>query len=521
MGWVLLKTIALVINLSYVGHWSFVHHHIPDTLDLLSMIVPIVGGLVVGAMARYGSAMIRGHGIPEAMEVVLEKDSRIPPRVAILKPLASAISIGTGGPFGAEGPIIVTGAALGSTFGQLVTVSPGERKTLLACGAAAGMTVIFGTPLAAVLLAVELLLFEWKPRSLIPVAIAAAIAEFWRPLLIEKGLMFPMPTSPSLSFTALPWCLVVGLLAGFLAILLTRLVYGFESLFHRLPLHWMWWPAIAGIGVGVGGWLEPRALGVGYRNIRGLLNGRFTTAGIARLFVGKSLIWSLALGSGTAGGTLAPLVMVGAAAGRLVGTVLPGGNPELWALLMMAGVMAAAMRAPLTAALFGYEVTGNAHALVGLLLVSVVAHLVGVLFLERSIMTEKLAGRGRDVRQELDQDPFTVRRVRDVLAWAREHEPVGKAGTGEIHDDDTKPVTVAEEALVSEAIARMAATGSDRVIVVDHRGEACGILEQRELLAQYVERASRQRRREPPPWLRKWRRRHTAPAAKRAQAPRG
>lgn len=497
MGWVLLKAIALVINIAYFGHWSFVHHSIPNTLGWTSILIPVIGGIVVGFMARYGSTQIRGHGIPEAMEAVVENKSRIPPRVAWLKPLASAVSIGTGGPFGAEGPIIMTGAALGSLAGQLIPLKPGERKTLLAAGAAAGMTVIFGTPLAAVLMAVELLLFEWKPRSLIPVSIAAAVAQFWRPSFVGTGAMFAMPETRPLPPSGFLWCIAIGVLAGLLAMLLTWLVYFFERQFKRLPIHWMWWPALGGLVVGVGGWLDPRALGVGYHNIRAILNGHLSTRSAWKLFAAKGLLWSLALGSNTAGGVLAPLVMVGGAAGQIVGHWIPVGTPALWALLVMGGVMGSAMRAPLTAALFGFEVTGNAHALLALLLVCMVAHLVMVLFLERSIMTEKLSHRGHDIRQELVQDPFEIRRAGDFIrAQGRPTDEREVLSHTQSRSAAPELPSVDEESLLSDVLETMHREQAQRIqVVTGDEHHPVGMINRDDLLAYYARRRRDERRR--------------------------
>jgi H+/Cl- antiporter ClcA len=263
------------------------------------------------------------------MEAILIGSSRIEPKVAILKPLSSAISIGTGGPFGAEGPIIMTGGALGSLFAQLFHLSAAERKTLLVAGAAAGMTGIFGTPVAAVLLAVELLLFEWKPRSFIPVATAAVIAAVWRPLLFETGPLFPFAGAPMLPWWGMGLAAMTGLLAGAGSGLLTAMVYGAEDLFQRLPLHWMWWPVIGGLVVGLGGLIEPAALGVGYDNIREILQGDMAARALLILLVVKAVIWSIALGSGTSGGVLAPLLIMGGALGALEAQFLPAGHPEL------------------------------------------------------------------------------------------------------------------------------------------------------------------------------------------------
>ncbi|MEO8451386.1 MAG: chloride channel protein, partial [Gemmatimonadota bacterium] len=255
--------------------------------------------------------------IPEAIEAILIGQSRMEPKVAVLKPLSSAIVIGTGGPFGAEGPIIMTGGAIGSLIAQAFHLSPAERKTLLVAGAAAGMSAIFATPLAAVLLAVELLLFEWKPRSFIPVAIAVAVAWGLRRPLLGTGPLFPVAPHATLSEAALTGSLVLGLIAGFASVALTRLVYACEDLFRKVPLHFMWWPAIGGVVIGLGGLIEPRALGVGYDVIGQLLSGHLVGAFLIGFLIVKAVIWSIALGSGTSGGVLAPLLLMGGALGAL------------------------------------------------------------------------------------------------------------------------------------------------------------------------------------------------------------
>ena len=324
---VLLRLIDLFTNLFYYGTLSFVHripadHH----LGWWSVLIPAAGGLIIGLMARYGSERIRGHGIPEAMEAILIGKSRMQPKVAVLKPLSSAISIGSGGPFGAEGPIIMTGGSLGSLVAQAFRLTGAERKTLLVAGAAGGMSATFATPMAAVLLAVELLLFEWKPRSLIPVAVASFVAALLRPMLMEAGPMFPVAAHAALPTSALLAAALVGLLAGLLAMVLTAAVYTAEDAFHRLPIHWMWWPTLGGLVVGIGGLIQPRALGVGYDIIEQLLTGRYIPAALIALIVVKGLIWSIALGSGTSGGVLAPLLIMGGALGALVSPFLPGGD---------------------------------------------------------------------------------------------------------------------------------------------------------------------------------------------------
>ena len=284
------------------------------TLGVLAIAVPVVGGLIIGLMARYGSERIRGHGIPEAIEAILINGSRVQPRVAFLKPISSAISIGSGGPFGAEGPIIMTGGAVGSVVAQFFHLTSTERKTLLAAGAAAGMSATFAAPVAAVLLAVELLLFEWKPRSFVPVALASAAAAAVRHTLIGPGPLFPVPSHPDyVGAAGLAGCLVSGLLAGALSVVMTKAVYGAEDAFHRLPVHWMWWPALGGIVVGIGGYFFPQALGVGYNTIGELLQGDVAHRTIFGLLLVKAVIWAVALGSGTSGGVLAPLLLIGGA----------------------------------------------------------------------------------------------------------------------------------------------------------------------------------------------------------------
>jgi H+/Cl- antiporter ClcA len=321
-------------------------------LGFFVILVPVAGGIIIGAMARYGTDKIRGHGIPEALESILIGRSRMEPKVALLKPLSSAISIGTGGPFGAEGPIIMTGGAFGSLFAQLFRLSAAERKTLLVAGAAGGMSAIFSTPVAAVLLAVELLLFEWRPRSLIPVAISSAVAAVLRVPLLGAGPIFPVTLHAPLSAGELVISFGVGVVAGFGASLLTVMVYGFEDLFRKLPIHWMWWPAIGGLFVGIAGWIDPRVLGVGYDTIHALLRGELVASALLGLLIGKSLAWSISLGPGTSGGVLAPLLIMGGALGAIEAHWIPMGDPGLWAVVSMAAVMGGTMRSPFTAMIF-------------------------------------------------------------------------------------------------------------------------------------------------------------------------
>ncbi|MCY1258742.1 Voltage-gated ClC-type chloride channel ClcB [compost metagenome] len=376
--------------------------------------MPVIGGLIVGLMARYGSDKIRGHGIPEAIEAVLFGKSKMSPRVAVLKPLSSGIVIGSGGPFGAEGPIIMTGGSLASLLAQYLHLTAGERKALLVAGACAGMTAIFGTPVAAVLLAVELLLFELRPRSLLPVALACAVAGFLRPLFFEAGPLFPLQTAAA-GTPALLSCVLAGLLCGVLGAGLTLALYRTEDAFSRLPLHWMWWPALGGLVVGIGGYFEPRALGVGYDVIGDLLNNRIAIEIALALLAVKAVIWIAALGSGTSGGVLAPLLMLGAGLGVVLAPWLPGGSPQLWALVCMAGVLGSVLGAPLTAIVFAFGLTHDTQALLPLLLTTAVAYGFSVLTMKRSIMTEKIARRGLHIYREYGVDPLERAHVDELM----------------------------------------------------------------------------------------------------------
>jgi len=414
-AWVLLNLIRFFTNLFFFQSFSFADrspaaHHLGGWVIL----VPVLGSLIVGLIARYGSDKIRGHGIPEAIEAILFGKSRMSPKVAILKPLASGIVIGSGGPFGAEGPIIMTGGAIGSLIAQHFSVSAAERKTLLVAGATAGMTAVFGTPVAAVLLAVELLLFEWRPRSLLPVILACAVAGFGRPLLMEAGPLFPLHTAlPGLP--ALGVCLIAGLLCGALSALMSKALYKVEDLFTRLPVHWMWWPALGAVAVGIGGWLQPRALGVGYDVIADLLNHRILASAALSLLLVKAVIWVIALGSGTSGGVLAPLLMLGAGLGTAVSIVFPGSDPLLWPLVCMAAVLAGVLGAPLTAAVFALGLTGDFNALLPLLLTTGVSYGFTVMVMRRSIMTEKIARRGLHIYREYSVDPQERVFVHEVM----------------------------------------------------------------------------------------------------------
>jgi chloride channel protein, CIC family len=413
----LLRLIGLFTNLFYFGRWSTaLVSPAGNHLGVFSVLVPIGGALIIGVMARYGSERIRGHGIPEAIEAILINGSRVEPKVALLKPLSSAISIGSGGPFGAEGPIIMTGGAFGSMIAQLFHLTSAERKTLLVAGAAAGMSATFAAPVASVLLAVELLLFEWKPRSLIPVALASAMAAVLRRYILGFGPLFPVPEHPLfIGPKGLLGCVLVGLLAGVLSALLTLSVYAAEDAFQHLPIHWMWWPAIGGLAIGLGGLIFPQALGVGYDTIEGLLQGNVTTHVILGVLLVKWFIWAVSLGSGTSGGVLAPLLMMGGALGGLEAMFLPNEGAGFWPLVSMGAVLGGTMRSPFTSIVFAFELTHDGNVFLPLLVGSVVAHGFTVLTLKRSILTEKVARRGFHLSREYAVDPLEILFVREVM----------------------------------------------------------------------------------------------------------
>ncbi|HEV3455622.1 MAG TPA: chloride channel protein [Thermoanaerobaculia bacterium] len=468
VAYALVWLIAVITNVAYYQRFS--SHFVSPAGNRLggwAVLVPVVGGLVIGVIARYGSEKIRGHGIPEALEAILIGRSRVEPKVAVLKPVSSAISIGTGGPFGAEGPIIMTGGAVGSLIAQLFHLSSAERKTLLVAGAAAGMAAIFATPMAAVLLAVELLLFEWKPRSFIPVVVASVIAAMVRVPLLGAGPVFPVPGHAVLGAETLGLAVIVGLAAGLASGALTTLVYAFEDLFNKLPFHWMWWPILGGLAVGMVGLLDPRVLGVGYDTIQELLAGHLVGGSAASLLFLKAVVWSVALGSGTSGGVLAPLLIMGGGLGALESSLIPVGDAGLWATVSMAAIMGGTMRSPLTAILFTVELTHDWNVLPALLVGSVVAHGATVLLLRRSILTEKIARRGHHLVREYSVDPFEVHRV------------------GEVMDRDV--VTIPATMTVGELSARIAAgdpalSGRQGVPIVGGRGELVGIITRSDLM---------------------------------------
>lgn len=427
VAWALLKLIGLFTNLFFFQRWSTAMvSPASNHLGGLEVLVPVVGALVIGVMARYGSERIRGHGIPEAIEAILLKGGRVEPKVALLKPLSSAISIGSGGPFGAEGPIIMTGGAFGSMIAQLFHLTAAERRTLLVAGAAAGMSATFAAPVAAVLLAVELLLFEWKPRSFIPVALASATGAASRRYIIGMGPLFPVAAHPAfIGPGGLAGCVLAGLLAGALSAVLTIGVYAAEDAFQKLPLHWMWWPALGGLAIGIGGLVFPEALGVGYDTIGSLLQGDVPRQVILGILVVKSTIWAVSLGSGTSGGVLAPLLMMGGALGGLEATFLPFEGAGFWPLVSMGAILGGTMRSPLTGVVFALELTHDVNMMLPLLLATSMAHAFTVLTLRRSILTEKISRRGFHLTREYATDPLEILFVREVMRTRVVALPVG------------------------------------------------------------------------------------------------
>jgi H+/Cl- antiporter ClcA len=510
--------------------------------------IPIAGGVLVGILARWGSQAIRGHGIPEAMEQILRNESRIPARITWLKPLSSAIAIGTGGPFGAEGPIIAPGGALGSLWGQLLHVTADERKVLLAAGAAAGMAAVFAAPVSSVLLAIELLLFERRARSLIPVALAAVAATGVRFRLEGTHAVFAMSGIALPTLSALAAYVVLGALLGVAGVAITKLVYAIEDAFEHLPVHWMWWPAIGGVAVGVIGYVLPQTLGVGYDNIAAIVNGRIAIAALAALCALKLVSWSIALGSGTSGGTLAPLFTIGGALGGLAGAAMVAWLPWLQidvrvaALVGMAALFASASRAFLASVVFAFETTQQPHGLLPLLGACAAAYLISGLLMRNTIMTEKIVRRGVRVPSDYDADYldrvhvgqvcsrkvsslFAMQTVGQVRRWMSEgsegahHQgfPVLAADqrllgvltrrdfTNPAVTDDTAigdlvrrpPVTVAESHSAREAADHMVESGVGRLIVVADAEpqRMVGIVTRSDLLAVHTQRLREQRQR--------------------------
>jgi chloride channel protein, CIC family len=470
---ILMGLIGLITNICFYGRLTTQFlSPAANHLGLFVVGIPIAGGVIVGLMARYGSEGIRGHGIPEVMEQILQNQSRVLPRLTFLKPISAAIAIGTGGPFGAEGPIIATGGALGSLIGQLLKTTGDERKILLSAGAAAGMAATFGSPVSAILLAIELLLFEFRPRSIIPVGFACAAATALRLEFMGATPIFQMPNVGAPTQPALALYLLLGALVGVASVSVTRAVYLAEDGFAELPIHWMWWPALGALVVGVVGYFAPRTLGVGYYNVRDELSGTLAAQALVQLCLLKFVSWAISLASGTSGGTLAPLFTIGGAMGAAVGGFLAilfpgvGVDVRVAALIGMAAMFAGASRALLASIVFAFETTLQPLALLPLAAGCVPAFLVSALLMKDTIMTEKIARRG-------------VRVPVDYAADFLEGVSVGKVASSQV-------VSLKENQTLGEVRDWIARRGPGSMHhgfpVVDDRQQLLGLVDQRDLL---------------------------------------
>jgi H+/Cl- antiporter ClcA len=527
-AWVLVHLIDLLTNLA-------VFHRVSTEAASMAELEPgwplfavaVSGALAISLLAKW-APVIRGHGIPETMEAVLTKQSRIAPRTAIAKPISAAIAIGTGAPFGAEGPIIVTGGSIGSLLGQVIPVTPSERKILLAAGAAAGMAATFGAPLAAVVLAIELLLFEFSVRAFVPLVVAASIAGGMHSVLFDEGPLFRVPPHDYAGLDVLPAFVLLGLGCGALAIVISRGLFLVEDLYRRLPVGEFWHPAIGALGFATVGLFVPRALGVGYDAISDVLAARLAVGAVAALAAGKLVAWWLALGSGTSGGTLAPILLISASFGTVLGSflnsVLPGSDVALgaFAIVAMAATFGAATHAPFTAIVFVFELTRDYQVILPLMLASVVADLVYSAVNEDSLMTEKLRRRGLRIGRHYGVDPFAAAPVADIMTTPVETLPatatVGDArrrfaagghgaypivdgdrivaivSRGDVLRDDAgddealrdhaaaEVVTVGQDATAQAALRIMVDEHVEHVPVVDDRGALVGICTRTDLL---------------------------------------
>ncbi len=474
IAYLLYNLIGLFTNIFFYHRVSFAFVSARNNhLGLLVIVIPVIGGIIVGIMARYGSDKIRGHGIPEAMEAVLVNRSRIEPKVAILKPISAAIAIGTGGPFGAEGPIIQTGGAVGSLVGQVLHMTAAERKVLLACGAAAGMAATFSTPIAGVILAIELLLFEFKSRSFIPLVIASTLATSVHSQLMGPGPMFQVGALDFGLPHALPFYLVLGVLCGVAALGFSKALYWVEDQFEKLPINDMWWPAIGALGLGIIGYFVPRVLGVGYDTISDILNTKMLLGALLAVMIFKSAALVISLGSGTSGGLLAPMFMASAAMGSafamIVDKIWPAANlsPGAFALVAMGAVFGAASRAAFTFIIFAFEITRDYNSVLPLMLVTVIADAIAVRYAKNSIMTEKLARRGLRIHQ--DYEP-------DVLQQVSVGETMSK-------EFDTVPVNM-RIAELAERVTKHdpTVTHHQGVFIVDANGRLAGIITRADIM---------------------------------------
>lgn len=420
----LLALIQLFTNIFFYGRFSFAysipaHHH----LGLWIILIPPIGALLVGVMIHFWEPTLKGHGIPEAMESVLFGHSRMRLRVALLKPLATAFAIGTGGPFGAEGPIIQTGAALGSLFGQAVGLTPYYRRVLLASGAAAGMAATFTAPMAGILVAIELLLFELRARSFIPVALAASVATGVRIHFAGWAPLFPTPMFRLTGMNELWLFALLGLVMGAAGIIMIRVLSWLEDFFDELPVpnRLIWAPVIGGFLLGGIGYFYPQVLGTSYDTIRDMLNDRLNLANLTGISFAKFWALVLSLGSGTTGGVFAPSLVVGGGIGAsfaiLFRHIAPGlvSDPAFYALAAMGGMFGGIARAPLTSIVFLFELSHNPNAILPLIICVMISDAVVRLCSRDSIMTVKLVKRGLIILQDYSVPVLMRARIDQVM----------------------------------------------------------------------------------------------------------
>lgn len=532
IAFALYHLIGLITNLYYYGSFNFSFASPQfNHLGLLVILLPASGGLIAGMLIKYGSTRIIGHGIPETMESVLLNRSKIEPKVGVLKAVSAAVTIGSGQPFGAEGPIIQTGGAFGSFIGQSVSMTGAERKILLVSGAAAGMAATFGTPIAAILLSVELLLFEFRVKSLVPVAIASAIGAWMHIYLISPQPLFQTPAYDFGGLSALPFYAGLGLVCGVLGSVMSRGLYATEHLFARSKIGQPWLPALGGLAVGVAGLAVPQALGVGYDVITGVLTGQYVVGIVLLILVAKAVAWLLAMGSQTSGGTLAPLFMIGGSMGFLYGSGVVAASPGLgvvpsvFAVAGMAAVFGTASRAPFTSIIFALEVTKDYQGVIPIIITVVIAELVGEVLMDDSIMTQRLAERGLHVRHIYDYNPLRMISIKTVMSSpalsvesqtpvvelfkvasrndhpfntkkrlivTRDGKPVGAVSRGQLFEGAAKAdpsmtvfdictkdiATIPQDEFAYEGLRKMTLYGIHFLAVVDKKGDLVGYLSQ-------------------------------------------
>jgi len=414
--------IGFITNLFFFGRINFeLTSPQFEQLGLLVILLPALGGLVAGVMIRYGSQQASGDGISEAMESVLMHKSKIPPRTGIMKALSASFTIGLGEPFGPEGPIIQTGGALGSLLGQLTSVTATERRILVATGAGAGLAAAFGTPISGIFLAIELFTFEFRVKSLVPIAIASAIGGWMHILLITPKPLFSTPGYAFGGLNLLPLYALLGALAGVVGVAMTRGLQHAEAGFDKLPIRQPWLPAVGGLLVGGISFFVPQILGAGYDVISAILAGKIAVTLALIILVSKAVAWIVALGSRTSGGTLAPLFMIGSSLGLVFGwgvvSLFPGigVSPGVFAIVAMAAVFGTMTRAPYTSIVFAIEATENYQGVLPVIVTVVIAELVGEYLMEDSMVTHKMTKQGFRIRHIYEYNPLRQKQVDKIM----------------------------------------------------------------------------------------------------------